>query len=115
MYRDFTVKITMLLLLAMLLVAAPACDVVRGGATVQLHNVDIGGLSQSGKPIEGIPTGTVDIVLKVAAEEIIIQSSDDGAVITLQPSGAVITAGPDGMTVTGVDPDKIDMKWPDDN
>jgi hypothetical protein len=111
MYRDFTVKITMVLLLAMLLVIAPACDVVRGGATVHLHNVDIGGLSQSGKPIEGIPTGTVDIVLKVAADEIVIQSTDDGAVITLQPSGAVIKSGPDGMTITGVDPDKIDMKW----
>jgi hypothetical protein len=111
MYRDFTVKVTMVLLLAMLLVIAPACDVIRGGATVHLNNVNIGGLSQDGKPIEGIPTGTVDIVLKVAADEVIIQSTDNGAVITLQPSGAIIKSGPDGMTITGVDPDKIDMQW----
>jgi hypothetical protein len=115
MYRDFTVKIAVLLLLAVLLVAVPACDVVRGGATVSLHNVNIGGLSQSGKPIEGIPTQTVDIELKVAADEVIIQSTDDGAIITLQPSGAVITSGPDGMSITGVDPDKIEMKWQDNN
>lgn len=109
MYRNFIVKITIVLLLVALLVAAPACDAVRGGATVQLKNVDIGGLSQSGRPIEGLPTATVDIKLKVAAEEVIIQSSDDGAIITLQPSGAIIEAGPDGMTITGVDPEDIDM------
>ena len=110
MYRNFMVKIAMVLLLVALLIAAPACDVVRGGATVHLKNVKIGGLTQSGKPIEGLPTATVDIKLKVAADEVVIQSSDDGAVITLQPSGAVIEAGPDGMTITGVDPEDIDMK-----
>jgi hypothetical protein len=115
MYRDFTVKISILLLLALFLVAAPACDAVRGGATVHLRNIDIGELSQSGKPIAGIPTDTVDIVLKVAADEVIIQSTDNGAIITLQPSGAIIEAGPDGMSVTGVDPDKIDIKWQDNN
>ena len=110
MYRNFMVKIIMVLLLVTLLAAAPACDAVRGGATVHLKNVKIGGLTQSGKPIEGLPTATVDIKLKVAADEVVIQSSDDGAVITLQPSGAVIEAGPDGMTITGVDPEDIDMK-----
>jgi hypothetical protein len=109
MYRNFMVKITMVLLLIALLVVAPACDAVRGGATVHLKNVNIGGLSQSGRPIEGLPTATVDIKLKVAADEVVIQSSDDGAVITLQPSGAIIEAGPDGMTISGVDPEDIDM------
>ena len=104
----------MVILLATLLVAAPACDYVRGGATVHLKNVSVGGLSQSGKPIEGLPTAMVDIKLKVAADEVIIQSTDDGAIITLQPSGAVIEAGPDGMSVTGVDPEDIDMDWNQD-
>jgi hypothetical protein len=114
MYRDFTMKIAVVLLLAALLVVAPACDYVRGGATVQLKNVSVGGLSQSGKPIEGLPTATVDIKLKVAADEVIIQSTDNGAVITLQPSGAIIKAGSDGMTITGVDPEDIDMDWNED-
>ena len=115
MYRDLIMKIAMVLLLSLLLIAAPACDAVRGGATVELRDVSIGGLSQSGKPIEGLPTATVDIVLKVAAEDVVIKSTDDGAIITLEPSGAVIKAGPDGMSITGVDPDDIKMQWNDDN
>ena len=114
MYRNFTMKIAMVLLLAALLVAAPACDAVRGGATVHLKNISIGGLTQSGKPVEGLPTATVDIELKVAADEVIIKSTDDGAVITLQPSGAVIKTGPDGMNITGVDPEDIDINWNED-
>ena len=41
MYRNFMVKITLVLLLVALLVAGPACDTVRGGATVYLKNVKI--------------------------------------------------------------------------
>ena len=111
MYRNFMVKITLVLLLVALLVAGPACDTVRGGATVYLKNVKMGALSQSGKPIEGLPASTVDIKLKVAADEVVIQSTDNGAIITLQPSGAVIEAGSDGMSITGVDPENIDMTW----
>jgi len=99
--------------LSMLLIALGAigCDAVRCGADIYLEGVTMGQISQDGKPVQGLPSGKADIVLKVGTDEVHVSSTDNGTIITLSPSGATITTGPNGMTITGVDPDDIEMKW----
>jgi hypothetical protein len=111
MKKSLAAGSVLLMLLIVLVTAGIGCDSVRGGANVYLEGVSLGPLYQDGKPIQGLPTGKVDIVLKVSTDEVHVSSSDDGAIITLSPSGATITAGPDGMTITGVEPDQVEMKW----
>lgn len=111
MKRTVTTKIFLLTLLIAGLCVIPGCDSVRGGAQVSLEGLTVGELTMDGKPVQGLPTGSIDIILKVSANQVNIRSTVDGAVITLSPSGATIISGPDGMSITGVEPDQIEMKW----
>jgi hypothetical protein len=101
-------------LLALLLAgmgAAISCDSVRGGAEVWLENINAGGLTQNGKPVQGIPTGNLSVALKVSTNKVSISTSETGVTtIKLSPSNAVIISGPDGISITGVESDKIELK-----
>ena len=111
MKRTLATKVILPLFLIAVLTTTAGCDSVRGGAQIYLEDVSMGALSMEGKPIQGLPTGKMDIVLKVSANKVNISTTESGAIIKLSPSGATIIAGPDGMSITGVDPDKIEMKW----
>jgi len=108
--------ITQFILLTLILVGLGAilgCDsAVRGGAEIWLENVNLGSISQNGKTIQGIPTGNISAVLKVATNKVYINSNDKGGfVIKLSPSNAIITTSTDGISITGVDPEKIELKF----
>ena len=111
MKKSLAAVFILLLLLVVLVATGLGCDVVRCGADVYLEGVTVGPLYQDGKPVEGLPAGKADIVLKVATDEVHVSSTDNGTIITLSPSGATITTGPNGMTITGVEPDEVEMKW----
>jgi len=92
------------------LLAGPACS-NYGGADVYLEGVCIGSISVEGKPVTGLPTQNVNIVLKTNSSKVMVSQSAGKTIIKLQPSNAVITSGPDGISFTGVESDQVEIKW----
>ena len=93
-----------------LLPASTSCG-NYGGADVYLEGVSIGSVSVEGKPVTGLPTQNVNIVLKTNASKIMVSQSGGKTIIKLQPSGAVITSGTDGISFTGVNSDQVEIQW----
>ncbi len=92
------------------LLACAACG-NYGGADVYLEGVSMGSVSVEGKPVTGLPTQNVNIVLKTNASKVMVSQSGGKTTIKLQPSGAVITSGADGISFTGVEPEQVEIKW----
>ena len=111
MKTTLAAKIALLVLLIAGLTANLGCDTVRGGAEICLEGVSTGALSMKGKPIAGLPSEKVDVVLKVSANRVNISTTDGETIIDLSPSGASIVIRPDGISITGVEPDQIEMEW----
>jgi hypothetical protein len=97
-----------------LLLAGTACD-SYGGADVYLENISIGNITVEGKPVTGLPTQKVNIVLKTNASKVMVSQSGGKTVIRLLPSGAVINSSPDGLSFTGVKAEQVEMKWGTEN
>ena len=96
--------------LFLLLLAGTACS-DYGGADVYLEGVSLGSVSLEGKPVTGLPTQNVNIVLKTNASKIMVSQSGGKTTIKLQPSNAVITSSADGISFTGVQPEQVEIKW----
>jgi hypothetical protein len=84
-----------------------------GCADVYLEGVTIGSMSVEGKPLGGLPSQKVDVVLNVNANRITISTNGEDTIIKLSPSGAVIVSSPSGITFTGVEPEQVEIKWQD--
>jgi len=82
-----------------------------GGADVYLEGVNIGSVSMEGKPVTGLPTQNVNIVLKTNASKVSVSKSGGITTIKLQPSGAVITSGADGISFSNVESSQVEIKW----
>lgn len=111
MKTSLATKIALLVLLIAGLTASLGCDTARGGAEICLEGVTTGALSMTGKPISGLPSEKVNVVLKVSASRVNISTTDGETIIELSPSGASIVIGPDGISIAGVEPDQIEMRW----
>jgi hypothetical protein len=96
--------------LCLSLLAGAACG-SYGGADVYLEGVSIGSVSVEGKPVTGLPTQNVNIVLKTNASKVMVSQSGGKTTIKLQPSNAVITSGPDGVSFTGVESNQVEIQW----
>ena len=82
------------------------------GADVYLEGVSIGSVTVEGKPVTGLPSQTVNIVLKVDAKQINVSSSGGQTTIKLSPSNATLVIGPNGTSFTGVKPEQVQIQWP---
>jgi hypothetical protein len=82
-----------------------------GCADVYLEGVTIGSMSIEGKPLSGLPSQKVDVVLNVNANRITVSTNGQDTTIKLSPSNAIIVSSPNGITFTGVKPEQIDIKW----
>jgi hypothetical protein len=82
-----------------------------GGADVYLEGVTIGSVSIEGKPVTGLPSQEVNVVLNVNANRINISTTNGETTIKLSPSNATIVTGPNGITFTGVKPEQVQIKW----
>jgi len=81
------------------------------GADVYLEGASIGSVSIEGKPVTGLPSQALNIVLKTSATKVLVSQSGGKTTIKLMPSGAVITSGADGISFTGVESDQIKLEW----
>ncbi len=93
-----------------LLLAGIGCG-SYGGADIYLENVSIGSVSMQGKPVTGLPTQNVDIVLKTNSNKVLVNQSNGTTTLKLQPSGATVISGPDGISFSGVDSSQVDIEW----
>jgi len=109
-----TTKIIMAAALLTAMAAGAGCG-SYGGAEVYLENISIGNVTVEGKPVTGLPTQKVSIVLKTNANKILVSQSGGNTIIKLQPAGAVITSGSAGLSFTGLKSDQIEMKWSSEN
>jgi hypothetical protein len=82
-----------------------------GGADIYLENVSIGSVSMQGKPVTGLPTQNVEIVLKTGSNKVLVSQSNGTTTLKLQPSGATVLSGPDGISFSGVDSSQVDIVW----
>ena len=82
------------------------------GADVYLENVTIGSLTIEGKPLTGLPSQTVNIVLNVNAKQINVSTVGGQTNIKLSPSNAMVVISPSGTSFTGVKPEQVEIKWP---
>jgi hypothetical protein len=110
MKTNMAVTLAVLGLVTMGLFANLGCT--TSGADVYLEGVTIGSVTVEGKPVSGLPSQTVNIVLKVDAKQINISTSGGQTTIKLSPSNATIVVGPNGTSFTGVKPDQVEIKWP---
>ena len=104
------VKFVILALLTVSLALSLGCG-GAGCADVYLEGVTIGSVTVEGKPVTGLPTQKVNIVLNVNANKINISTAGGETTIKLSPSNAIIVTGPNGITFTGVKPEQVDIKW----
>lgn len=104
------ILVTLTAALSLSLLASAACG-NYGGADVYLEGVSMGSVSVAGKPVTGLPTENISIVLKTNASKVMVSQSGGQTTIKLQPSGAVITSGADGISFTGVDSSQVELQW----
>ena len=105
------IKLCILTLFIMPLVLSLGCGSGAGCADVYLEGVTIGSLSVEGKPLSGLPSQKVDVVLNVNANRITISTSGGDTIIKLSPSDATIVSGPNGITFAGVEPEQVEIEW----
>jgi hypothetical protein len=108
-YKPATI-IALTAALCIAVLAGAACG-NYGGADVYLEGVSIGSVSMEGKPVTGLPTQNVNIVLKTNASKVMVSQSGGKTTIKLQPSNAVITSGADGIAFTGVESNQVEIQW----
>jgi hypothetical protein len=108
--KTFFTKLTVTGFLVILAVLSTACSNV-GGADVYIEKVSIGSVSVAGKPVSGLPTQNVNIILKTGANKVVVSQADGKTIIKLQPSAAVITSDNTGISFTGVEPEQVELKW----
>ena len=82
------------------------------GADVYLEGVTIGSLTVEGKPLTGLPSQTVNVVLNVDAKQINVSTVGGQTNIKLSPSNATVIIGPNGTSFTGVKPEQVKIQWP---
>jgi hypothetical protein len=109
MKTNMAVMLAVLGLVTLGLFANLSCS--SSGADVYLEGVTLGSVTVEGKPVSGLPSQTVNIVLKVDAKQINISTAGGQTTIKLSPSNATIVTGPNGTSFTGVKPEQVEIKW----
>jgi hypothetical protein len=110
MKSNLAIALSVLGLLTLGLVGNLGCT--SSGADVYLEGVSIGSVTVEGKPVTGLPSQTVNIVLKVNATQVNISTVNGETTIKLSPSNATIVTGPNGTTFSGVKSDQVQIQWP---
>ncbi len=107
--------IILLILLVGGLSALAGCG-TGGGAKVNLQGVSWGRVAMEGKPISGLPSDTIDLLLDVSAQEVRVNLTTDNSsaevtILTLLPSGATIEIRAGGVVMKGFKPEQVKPQW----
>ena len=96
-------------LLAMTLVFSTGCGV--GGTKIRLPGMSLGTVTIDEKPVEGLPSEKIDLLLEVSIKEITVDYSANGAILTLSPSGATLEITANGIIINGIKPEQMKVEW----
>ncbi len=110
MKTNLATMLTLAGLFTLGLIANLSCG-STGCADVYLEGITIGSVSVEGKPVTGLPSQKVNLLLNVNANRITISTVGEETTIKLSPSGATIVTGPNGISFTGVKPEQVEIKW----
>ena len=81
------------------------------GADIRIEEVSLGGVGIEGRPITGLPSDEISLLLDVSAKEIKVGYDGDGVTLTVSPSGAIIEIIEGGISIKGVKPEQIKVEW----
>lgn len=104
-----TIGIIVTILLTVTLAFNTGCNV--GGTNIRLEGVSLGVVTMDGKPVEGLPSDKIDLLLEVSAKEITVDYTTNGTILTLSPSGATLQISPSGIVINGIKPEQVKVKW----
>lgn len=81
------------------------------GADIRIEEVSLGGVGIEGRPITGLPSDEISLLLDVSAKEIKVRYDEDGVTLTVNPSGATIKIKDGGISIKGVKPEQLKVEW----
>ncbi len=102
-------RIILFTLLVIGLVSIAGCR--AGGADISLQGLSLGTVTMEGKPIGGLPSDKIDLLLEVSAQKVLVNSSTEGTILTLLPSGATIEIKASGVSIKGLKPEQMKVQW----
>ena len=108
MKRTITIALLFMFTAAML-VLNTSCGVV--GANLRLEGLTLGGVAMEGKPLTGLPSDKINLVLNVAAQTVKVHTSGNGTTLTIVPSGATIQINGETVSFKGMKPDQVKVEW----
>ncbi|MDD5081847.1 MAG: hypothetical protein PHU08_00595 [Dehalococcoidales bacterium] len=83
-----------------------------GGANISLEGLDLGMVTMDGKPVDGLPSQKINLLLEVSVEKVSVRyTADGGSILVLEPSGATIEVGPAGVSINGIKDDQVKVEW----
>lgn len=97
------------ILLTMTLVVSSGCN--AGGARIKIAEISLGEVAVDGKPVVGMPSDKINLLLEVSAQEITINYGANGTVLTVAPSGATVEITAGGIRIKDVSPEQIKVEW----
>ena len=97
------------LALAMTLALNSGCNV--GGANIRLEGISLGTITMNGKPVQGLPSDKIDLLLQVATKEITVKYDADGAVLISSQSGATVEIKAGSILISGIKSEQIKVEW----
>ena len=98
-----------IILLTIILALNTGCS--AGGANIRLHGMSLGTVTMDGKPVEGLPSEKIDLLLEVSVKEITVDYSANGTILTLSPSGATLEITANGIIINGIKAEQIKVEW----
>jgi len=101
------VVITLLLIMALAL--GTGCG--TGSAKIRLQGMSLGAVTMDGKPVEGLPSQGVDILLEISSEEISVSYANGSTILTLDTEGAAVEISPSGVVLKGIKPEQVKVEW----
>ncbi|MDD5511526.1 MAG: hypothetical protein PHI12_12060 [Dehalococcoidales bacterium] len=83
----------------------------NSGANIRIEDVSLGGLGIEGRPISGLPSDRISLLLDVSADEIQIGYDGDKVKLTVNPSQATIEIRDGGISIKGIEPEQLRIEW----
>ena len=109
MKRTSKIIASILLLLVITLAFNVGCGM--GGTNINLEGLTLGTVTMDGKPITGLPSQKINLLLKVSAREVTVKHNADGTTLILSPSGATLEIKSNGILISGVKPEQVKVEW----
>jgi hypothetical protein len=82
-----------------------------GGTNINLEGLTLGTVTMDGKPITGLPSQKINLLLEVSASEVTVQCNADGTTLILGSSGATLEIKSSGISISGIEPEQIKVEW----